>query len=187
MAWKYNNKIIRAGKVWTNSDGIKHPYNWMSWSDSEKAAAGLVWENDPVPFDNRFYWGRDGNGDLIERNLDDVNQTDDDGNALLDLDGNQLVSEGLKSAYKKSTKVTAGSLLASTDWKVVKASELSDYTVDSTTLSYRAAVRTASNTIETAIDNASGHAAFIALFNTPVDSDGNPTGNAPIHDWPDQI
>ena len=28
-------------------------------------------------------------------------------------------------------------------------------------------------------------AAFKALFDTPVDSDGNSTGNAPIHDWPE--
>lgn len=27
--------------------------------------------------------------------------------------------------------------------------------------------------------------AFKALFDTPVDSDGKPTGNAPIHDWPE--
>ena len=27
-------------------------------------------------------------------------------------------------------------------------------------------------------------ATFKTLFDVPVDSDGNPTGNAPIHDWP---
>ena len=29
-------------------------------------------------------------------------------------------------------------------------------------------------------------ATFKALFDTPVDSDGKPTGNAPIHDWPEE-
>jgi len=29
-------------------------------------------------------------------------------------------------------------------------------------------------------------AAFKALFDAPVDSDGNPTGNVPIFDWPEQ-
>ena len=52
---------------------------------------------------------------------------------------------------------------------------------------YRAAVRTASNSIGTAITNASDLAAFMALYDTPVDSDGKPTGNAPINDWPDEI
>jgi hypothetical protein len=48
-------------------------------------------------------------------------------------------------------------------------------------------VRTASNTIETAINGAADHAAFMALYNAPVDADGNPTGNAPINDWPEAI
>jgi hypothetical protein len=48
-------------------------------------------------------------------------------------------------------------------------------------------VRTASNTIEASIDGAADHTAFVALFDTPVDADGNPTGNAPIADWPDEL
>ena len=52
---------------------------------------------------------------------------------------------------------------------------------------YRAAVRTKSGQIEAAINGAANHAAFMALFDVPVDSDGNPTGNAPINDWPDEI
>ena len=47
MAWKYNDTYIRAGRSWTNSDGITHPRNWMIWSDEDKASAGLVWEDDP--------------------------------------------------------------------------------------------------------------------------------------------
>jgi hypothetical protein len=77
-------------------------------------------------------------------------------------------------------------LLAPTDWKVIKATEVADYSVDAATLTYRAAVRTASNTIEAAITAAADLAAFIALYDVPVDSDGNPTGNAPINDWPDE-
>ena len=54
MPWKHNNTVIRAGHGWVSSEGIKHPTNWMSWSDEDKTAAGLVWENDPEPFDSRF-------------------------------------------------------------------------------------------------------------------------------------
>ena len=68
---------------------------------------------------------------------------------------------------------------------VIKAAEVSGYTVSSATLTYRAAVRTSSNTIETAINGAADHAAFMALYDVPVDADGNPTGNAPINDWPE--
>lgn len=185
--WQYNGVTIRAGKGWTDSDGIKHPYNWIDWSDSEKANAGLVWENDPEPYDKRFYWGRDNDGNLIPRSLVDVNETDDDGNAVLDGNGDQVVTEGLKTVHKKATKVTAGSLLASTDWYVVRKAEDSTAAIPAAVTTYRAAVRTASDTIEAAIDGAADLAAFIALFDGPVDSDGNPTGNPPIYDWPDEI
>lgn len=169
--WKYNGKAIRAGRGWTDSDGNQYPSNWLGLtSDAEKTAVGLVWEDDPAPFDNRFYWSA-GNAKAI----DDV--TDEDGN----------VSLGLKSQFKAQTKATAGSMLQSTDWKVVKASEVADYSVDQATLDYRASVRTASNTIEAAIDAVADHTAFMALFDAPVDSDGNPTGNAPINNFPDEI
>ena len=182
MAWKYGHKTIRAGKAWTDNDGIQHPANWGSWTDAEKTAAGLVWEADPAPYDNRFWW--DAN---TAKNISDVNEVDSDGNAILDADGNQVVTLGLKSVWKNLTKERAGNLLAPTDWMVVKAAEVSGYTVPSATLTYRAAVRTASNTIEAAIDAVNSHSAFLALHDTPVDSDGNATGNAPINDWPDEV
>ena len=180
MPYKYQNKVIRAGRGWTDNNGVKHPTNWMRWSDAEKTAAGLVWEADPATYDNRFYW--DAN---TAKNIDDVNEVDEDGNAVLDEDSNQVVTKGLKSNAIALVKKQAGDLLADTDWMVIKAAEDSTYTVPAATLTYRAAVRTASNDIETAINNAADHAAFMALYNVPTDADGNPTGNAPINDWPD--
>ena len=169
--WKYNGKAIRAGRGWTDSDGNQYARNWLGLTtDAEKTAAGLVWENDPAPFDNRFYWSASN-----PKAIDDV--TDEDGN----------VTTGLKSEYKVQTKATAGSMLQSTDWKVVKASEVADYSVDQATLDYRASVRTSSNAIEAAIDAVADLTAFMALFDTPVDADGNPTGKAPINDFPDEI
>ena len=182
MAWKYGHKTIRLGKAWTDNDGIQHPANWGSWSDAEKTAAGLVWEADPAPYDNRFWW--DAN---TAKALDDVNEVDDDNNPILDENGNQLVTLGLKSVWKNLTKERAGNLLAPTDWMVVKAQEVADYTVPADVTTYRAAVRTASNTIEAAIDAAADHAAFLALHDAPVDADNVPTGNAPINDWPDEL
>jgi len=164
MAYTYNGKIIRAGRAWTGIDGVQHPRNWMIWSDAEKTARGLVWEDDPAPFDNRFYWAAD-----LPRALDDV--TDEDGNVTL----------GLKSQYKAQTKTTAASLLAPTDWHVVKATEVAAYSVPANISQYRTDVRAASNTIEAAIDGAADLDAFIALFDAPED------GNAPINDWPDEV
>lgn len=182
MAYKYGHKTIRLGRGWTDNNGIQHPASWGSWSDAEKTAAGLVWEADPAPYDNRFWW--DAN---TAKALDDVNEVDSDGNAILDENGDQLVTLGLKSVWKNLTKERAGNLLAPTDWHVVKASEVASYTVPSAIATYRAAVRTASNTIETAITNAADHAAFLALHDTPVDANGDATGNAPINDWPDEV
>jgi len=187
MPWKYNNSIIRAGKSWTNDNGATHPKNWASvWDDERKAAQGLVWEDDPAPFDNRFYWGRQADGTLIPRSLNDVNEVDEDGNPLIQ-DGEQVVTLGLKSSAIATVKAQADGLLSPTDWMVIKAAEVSSYSVPSATLTYRAAVRTASNTIEAAITAASDLAAFMALYDVPVDADGNPTGNAPISDWPEAI
>ena len=182
MAWKYNDTYIRAGRSWKDSDGITHPRNWAIWSDEEKTAAGLVWEDDPAPFDSRFW--RDAN---TPKALDDVNEVDEDGNPVLNIDGEQVVTLGLKSQWKATIKQQAGGLLQPTDWMVIKASEVDSYSVDQATLDYRASVRTASNTIEAAIDAAADHTAFVALFDTPTDADGNPTGNAPIADWPEEI
>ena len=182
--WTYLSKVIKVGRGWTDAEGVKHPATWNRWTDAEKTAHGLVWDQSlqPVPFDNRFYWSAG-----VAKALDDVNAVDEDGNAILDEDGNQVVTKGLKSNAIAQTKVTAGSLLAPTDWMVIKAAEVSGYTVPSAITTYRAAVRTASNTIETAITNAADHAAFMALYDVPVDANGDPTGNAPINDWPESL
>jgi len=177
--YKYGETVIRVGRSWTNNDGITHPRNWANWSDADKAAAGLVWEDDPAPFDSRFYWSAD-----VPKNIDDVNEVDENGDPLLDQDGNQIVTLGLKSNAIIRVKAQAGGLLAPTDWMVIKAAEVADYSVPESVITYRAAVRTASNTIEAAITAATDHAAFMALYDVPVDEEGNPTGNAPINDFP---
>jgi hypothetical protein len=180
MAYKYSGRIIRAGKAWTDNDQIQHPANWMLWDDATKAAKGLVWEDDPASFDGRFYWSAG-----VAKALDDVNEVDDDGNAIME-DGEQVVTLGLKSNAIATVKAQAGGLLAPTDWMVVRSAE-NGTDIPADVLAYRAAVRLASETIETAITNAADLAAFIALYDAPVDADGNPTGNAPINNWPDAI
>lgn len=182
MPWKYNNVIISAGQSWTDSNGITHSRQWSSWSDAEKTAAGMVYEAPATVYDDRFYWD-----DGTARSLTDVNETDGNGNALLDADGNQIVTKGLKTVWKEITKERAAARLAKYDWYVVRKSEDSTATIPSNVATYRSNVRSSSNTIETAIDNASDLAAFMALWDEPQDDDGNPTGKAPIDNWPDEI
>ena len=190
MPWKHNGRIIKVGRSWVDDNNIRHPSNWMIWSDSAKADKNLVWEDPPAseaPFDNKFYSGRQTDGTLIERSLTDVNEVDSDGNAIIDpITNQQLVTKGLKSVWITQTKQTANDLLSNTDWIVTRKSE-KGIAIPDATQTYRDSVRTACSTIETKINNCSNLAQFMALFDTPVDSDDNPTGdNAPIYNFPQE-
>ena len=102
--WTYLGKVIRVGRGWTDAEGVKHPATWNRWTEAEKTAHGLVWDASlqPVAFDNRFY-GSAG----VEKALDDVDAVEEDGNAILDEGGVQVVTKGLKSNAIAQTKVTA--------------------------------------------------------------------------------
>ena len=189
MPWKYNNRTIRAGKAWTDDNGIKHPNVWMRWSDAEKKAAGLVWEDQPASeaaFDNRFYHGRQTDGTLIPKSLTDVNEVDEDGKALLDIDGKQIVTLGLKSVAIAQAKTEAAGLLAPYDWYVTRKTE-TDKAIPSDVSTYRAAVRTSCANIEAAINAVKTHAKFMALYDDELNSDGTIKTVAAIRDWPDAI
>jgi len=163
MAYKYSGRIIRAGKAWTDNDGIQHPSNWMLWDAATKAAKGLVWEDDAASFDGRFYWSAG-----VAKSLDDV--TEEDG----------TITKGLKSNAIATVKAQAAGLLAPTDWYVIREAETTVVMPDSVA-AYRAAVRNASGDIEAAITAAADLDAFMALYDAPED------GNAPINDWPEEV
>ena len=181
--WTYQSKVIRVGRGWVDNEGVQHPAQWNRWTAEEKASKGLVWDESlqPVPFDNRFYWSAD-----VPKSLDDVDAVDEDGNPVLDIDGVQVITRGLKYNAIQQAKATAAGLLQSTDWYVTRQAETGT-AIPSTITDYRTAVRTASGTIETAIGNATTLESFKALYDAPVDAEGMPTGNAPINDWPETI
>jgi hypothetical protein len=183
MAWLYNGRTLKVGKSWTDDNGYKHPYNWASaWSADDKTQWGVTWQDDvDTSYDDRFYWARD-----VERSLTDINAVDEDDNPILDQDGNQVVTKGLKTIWIERTKSTANGLLTASDWYVVRNAEKST-AIPTEISTYRDAVRTATGTIETAINGCADLNAFKALFVVPTDDDGNPTGNAPIYDFPDEI
>jgi len=179
--YTYQGKALRIGRGWTDAEGVKHPSNWNNWDADTKAAKGLVWVNDPAPFDNRFYWDAD-----TPKAINDVDAVDEDGNPVLDEKGDQVVTRGLKWNAIQTVKAQAAGLLQPTDWYVVRKSETGTE-IPADVLTYRQAVRDASNAIESAIEACTTHVAFMALFNTPVDDEGMPTGNAPIADWPESL
>ena len=172
MAWMYNDSVIREGRSWTDDNGIKHPTSWGSWSDEEKIAADLVWVDDPAPYDPRFYWDAD-----TPKALDDVAVLDEDGEPMLDENGNPVVTLGLKSKECASVKTEAGFLLAPTDWYVVRKSETNTAIPDDV-LTYRAAVRNASNSMEAQINAVTTHEEFVELIA------GTPDNPSTFNEWP---
>lgn len=74
-------------------DGISYPANWLRLaSPEEREAIGITEEPDPAPYDQRFYWGPD-----------------------LPKDHAQLVEQ-----WTQQTRTTAGTLLAPSDWLVIR-------------------------------------------------------------------
>tara|TARA_S200002703_G_scaffold58669_3_gene50935 strand:+ start:192 stop:758 length:567 start_codon:yes stop_codon:yes gene_type:complete len=187
--WTYNGKRIREGRAWTDDNGVQHPANWHVWSEDEKVAHGLVWVAPQTKPDERFYWfsqNADGTYTSTPKALEDTNEVDDNGDPLLDADGVQVVTKGLKSNWIAQIKQTQGSFLAQTDWAYIRKTD-TGVAVPADIQTYRDEVRLAAGTIEDQISNCADLDAFKALFVTPTDADGVPTGNAPIHNWPKEL
>ena len=182
--WKYNGKTIRAGQGWTDDKGVQHPRNWNIWSEAEKLAAGVIWVTPETPPDSRLYhWSKNSDGTVTSsaKNLDDVNEVDADGVAILDDDGVQLVTLGVKSTLTSEVKSQQGSLLAQTDWAVTRKAEKAT-AIPANVVAWRDAIRVKATAMEDAISAASDTAAMAALF-LSWDIDGNKSGV--LFDWPE--
>jgi len=99
----------------------------------------------------------------------------DDGLMPDDKEVGDVKTRGLKYNLIQTIKQQASGLLAPTDWYVVKASEVSDYSVPTNIATYRASVRTKSNEMETAITNASDTPALETLYTYTRQEDGSVT------------
>jgi hypothetical protein len=105
MAFLLNGKPLVVDVPFTVGD-INYPANWLRLSTAqEKTALGITEVEDPDIYDSRFYWN-----DGTAKAIDDVNATDENGDPLLDENGDQVVTLGVKSVLKAQEKVTAGSL-----------------------------------------------------------------------------
>ena len=126
-------------------------------------------------------------GTATAKRLVDENAVDQDGNNILE-DGVQVINYGLKTEKKKIIKDQAAGLLVKTDWCIVKATEVSDYTVPADITTYRAAVRTRSNEMETAIDGASDVDALKTLYDyVNTGTEESPVITRPLGEWPEEV
>lgn len=92
---------------------------------------------------------------------------------------------GLKEQKISTIKQQAAGLLAPTDWHVVKATEVAEYSVPADISTYRAAVRTASNDMEAKINAAADVDVLKALYEYTEQSDG--TFTRPLGEFPEEI
>ena len=136
-----NGKTLRLDKAFTTEDGRQFPRNWLRLSTkADRDALGIVETPDVVApyYDQRFYWG--------PQNPKDLDQ--------------------LKEQWTAQVKQTAGSLLAQTDWYVIRQSENSSG-VPADVLARRSEIRTFSNAKEVAIDACVDVAELVAYLTGP--------------------
>ena len=170
-------KPLSYDRAFTHAD-IQYPANWLRLASlEEKQAIGITEVADDPWYDQRFYWGVDN-----PKQLDDKTEI---------VDGEEVKTTGLKTLWSAEQGEIAASLLAPSDWRVIKAKE-TETNIPSTWLTYRGAVRTACNTRQTEISNAADVPALRELLfgaatiiktkeqqktdadgNGVVDSDGN--------------
>ena len=204
MGYQIGDRKLPLDVAWTDEDGIQRPANWLRLSsERDRELLGITWVAETSNnYDQRFYWGVDN-----PKQLNDEPEVDADGNET------GRTQTGLKTYWKERQDETAASLLAPSDWSVVKVLEVNtSFSAAKTALptkwqTYRAAVRTACNTRQTEIDNCSNVAALKELLfgsatiqrqqtdddgNGVVDDDGNQVMETVANPniataWPDTI
>ena len=193
-------KMISGNRGITLGD-IQYPRSIFSlWSASEKEAIGIyeVVFNNTNKKDEAYYTKTNQSfafadgvvtasfGSATAKLLEDRNEVDEAGEPLLDDNGDQVVTKGLKSQKKDIIKQQASGLLTPTDWYILKATDVESYSVPSAITTYRANVRTKSNTMETAIDNAADVDALATLYEyVNTGTEENPVMERPLSEWPE--
>ena len=186
-------------KVYTRPKGmtigeVNYPSNiFMLWSASELEAIGIY----EIVIDNtnlknqEYYINTNQSFDFADgvvtasygvataKPIDDVLFTAQEETDGLGTEG-EIKQYGLKPQHKAVINSQAGGLLQDTDWMVVRAAE-GGTAVPSDIATWRAAVRTKSNDMCTAIDNAADVDALAALYEyNDAEPPVRPLGEFPI-------
>ena len=172
------------------------------WSQSEKEAIG-IYEiivdktnyKDPAYYNNAnsTYTFADGQvteswGTATPKRLNDENAVDEDGENILDNDGNQVINYGLKTEKKRIIKEQASGLLEKTDWHNHKAFDDDTYTIPDNIKTYRANVRSKSNEMETQIDACNNVDELKTLYEyVNTGTEENPVIERPLAEFPKEV
>ena len=174
--YRVNNKPLPIDRAFTLGD-IQYPANWLRRSTAiARLALGITWETEPARADDRFYWS----GDITNpKALEDREEVDEDGNhmyvkvldnadptnpTMVDSD-ERLVAKGLKSQWIAQVKATAGTMLAGTDWMVIRKAER-DVAIPADVVAARAAIVAEANRLETAVAACADVAALIEVVSS---------------------
>jgi hypothetical protein len=188
--FKCDGKTIRPGQQFTDADGATHPGSWYTYSAERKAELGITEiVQQPHPNSVLYNWGYNDDGTVTStaKALDDVDEVDENGDPLLDDDGVQVVTPGVKSNLIAEVKAQQGALLAQTDWAVIRNADTGD-AIPANIATYRAAIRTKATAMEAAITDAADTDAVAALFLTyTLEDDGSTTKSGILYDWPELV
>jgi len=110
-----------------------------------------------------------------DKSLEDVKEEDEKGKAILDENGNQVITKGLKSIYIESIKQQANSSLALSDWLVTRFAEDNTKKIPDDVKTYRKKVRDTSDSIITKIQATKTLSDLKKLFNDATIKDGKIT------------
>jgi hypothetical protein len=178
---RYPAKIFQLwSKSELNNIGI---YEVITDLSNKKDEAYYINTNEEYNFaDNQVTrsWGT-----ATPKRLEDENAVDENGENILDEDGNQVINYGLKTEKKRIIKQQASGLLAPTDWYVVKATEVADYNVPENVTTFRSNVRAKSNEMETQIDACTTVDELKALYEYTEQDDGTIT--RPLVEFPKEV
>ena len=109
-----DGKQLKPGVPFTGTDGTQYPANWLRLTTlEEKEAIGIVEVLDPEPYNQRFWAGRDTDGNLIPRQFGDVGPDPVSG----------IVTTGLQTQCKEEQNREAFDCLLSSDWYVTRYAE----------------------------------------------------------------
>ena len=178
---------------------IRHPKALFSaWTDAERKAIGIVPVTTTgshldikyyIEVDEAFAVAGDKNSVVrtigvkaADKKLTDTDEVDENGDPLLDDDGVQVVTLGLKSNAKNKASTQASELLKGFGW-LIQRKVTASVTIPSAVTTYMAAIRTDHGDICTAIDGANTMAKFIALHNDTYKADGTLDVVARVNRW----
>jgi hypothetical protein len=155
MRYKLNGQFISIDRQYTTADGVTYPH---LRSAEVRAELGVEEVPDAERKDERFYMhteNADGSFTITPKDLED-------GETYVDLRGVERKHLGLKSQWTAQVKATAGSLLAQTDWYIIRSTER-QVAVPESVAGYRAAVVAEADRLEAAIAACADVPALIAV------------------------